>query len=61
LGIELGGAGIPSLFGYLIEAVMDLFSHESKEKLKIEKKLRLYKIESIDKTAIKLRLRQLDY
>lgn len=40
---------------------MDLFNHDSKEDLKIEKKLRLYKIESIDKTAIKLRLKQLDY
>lgn len=61
LGLELGGAGMTSLLASLIEGVMNLFSQESKEELKIEKKLRLYKIEFVDNTEIKLRLKQLDY
>ena len=61
LGIELGSAGLLTILAYAIESIIDLFSKEDKETLYLNKKLKAYKVESINNDQIVLKLKQLDY
>ena len=61
LGMELGSAGVLTILIYAIESIRDLFSKEDKESLYINKKLKGYKVESINNAQLVLKFKQLDY
>lgn len=61
LGVELGSNGILTILIYAIEYIRDLFSKEDKEALYIDRKIKIYKIESIGNDKLVLKLKQLDY
>ncbi|WP_297134614.1 helix-turn-helix domain-containing protein [Terrisporobacter sp.] len=61
LGFELGSNGCITVLVSAIETVMDLFSNSDKTSREIEKKLKLYKLNSMSDDVVFLTLKQLDY
>ncbi|RDY26854.1 XRE family transcriptional regulator [Romboutsia weinsteinii] len=61
MGMELGSAGVLSVFAYAIDSVRDLFSNLEKIDKDIETKLRLYKLKEVSDDKLVLSLKQLDY
>lgn len=60
-GMELGSRGGLTILVYIIELIIDLFSKEDKETLYLNRKLKAYKVESINNDVIVLKLKQLYY
>lgn len=61
LGFELGSNSCITVLVSAIETVMDLFSNSDKTSREIEKKLKLYKLNSMSDDVVFLTLKQLDY
>lgn len=61
MGMELGSAGLLTIFVYAIDAVRDHFSNDHNNDKDIEKKLKLYKIKEISSEKLILSLKQLEY
>ena len=61
LGFELGSNGCITVLVSAIVTVMDLFSNSDKTSREIEKKLKLYKLNSMSDDVVFLTLKQLDY
>lgn len=63
MGFELGSAGTATIMASLINAVIEHFSGEKKEKIDkdIEKKLKIYKVKQANNNSILLSLKQLNY
>ncbi|WP_218010621.1 hypothetical protein [Neobacillus soli] len=61
LGLELGSAGLVTVFAEVIMQLVDLFINKNDDKRKIESQVRKYKFKKVNKNEILLYLRQLDY
>lgn len=64
MGFELGSGGTITILADLINTFRDFIKHDldvDKTTKSIEKKLRLYKIASVNNNEIVLKLKQLDY
>ncbi|WP_255247466.1 hypothetical protein [Paucisalibacillus globulus] len=61
MGLELGFRGTASLWGEIFYQIINLFSKDSKEKKKIDSKIRKYSIKKRDENDFLLYLRQFDY
>lgn len=61
LGLELGSAGLVTVFAEVIMQLVDLFINKNDDKRKIESQVRKYKYKKVNENEILLYLRQLDY
>ena len=61
MGFELGLRGTASLWGEIFYQIINLFSKDSKQKKKIDSKLRKYNLKKRNENDLLLYLRQFDY